>query len=236
MISIVIASWNDAEYIKKCVNSLLKDDFEKEIIVVDDFGSPEVEFIPEIKYMKTDFNRGPAYAWNMGIIAAKYDKIVVLNPDTEVSDGFCFSLMSNYEKIGHPCILGPSGNLVDTRLRIHVIDNLWQTEEFHRIPVDHIGGFCMFFDKKILSSLDIKFDRGYRLYYEDSDICCQAWNKGLPVYFLNPKLVPIKHEGGGSTGKFKEAMDIMKESRRRFVLKWKHYYRRKEPRGIELIC
>lgn len=227
-VSVVIASWNDSFYLHKCLDSLAKDfSLEKEVIVVNDSESKI-----NMDCLSTTGNRGPATAWNMGITASKNDFVIILNSDVEVYDGFCLDYMEHYLKIGHPCILGPSGNIIDKKLKIHVLDEIWRRHDFHHIPVDHIGGFCMLFDRNI----SFRFDEGYRLYYEDLQFCLDAWSHGIPVYFLNPKLLPIRHVGGGATSLFSDAMIVMRQSRRRFVSKWKRYFRRRKQREIEFKC
>lgn len=228
-VSIVIASWNDFDYLKTCLKSLKSDPHDKEIIVVDDALSDEVEDLcSDVRFFRTKGNCGPATAWNIGLDVATNNLAIVLNSDTEVYDGFCRDYLYHYNLIGD-CVLGPTGNIVGQNLRIRCIDDYWKTHDFHRIQVDHIGGFCMLFDKSIG-----RFDEGYRLYYEDADWCVQAWKKNVPVYFLNPQLLPVKHIGGASTAKLSTAKYHMNESRRRFVSKWRHYYRTKEVRSIIL--
>lgn len=235
-VSIVIASWNDIECLRNCINSLNEDvQIEKEIIVVDDFNDNQIkDFVIQnnCRYFLTNGNKGPATAWNIGISYAVYDYCVILNSDTIVYNGFCKDYIYNYEKIGHPCLLGPSGNLLNNRLRNSSIDHLWQSHEFRLIPVDWIGGFCMLFEKKVIDQFDIKFEERYRLFYEDTEFGTQFNSLNIPVYFLNPKLLPIQHIGSVSSRHFKEVSHV---SRRLFISKWKNLYRNRPQRDLNFI-
>lgn len=237
--SVVIASWHDHDMLKACLSSIREDrSFVGEIIVVDDCASDVTQAMAgELGYIyyRTTGNCGPATGWNVGVSFAQYDRVIVLNSDTEVYDGFFQDYCFHYAKIGHDCILGPSGNIINQRLKIEVLDHTLKEEDYHHIPVDYVGGFCMMFNRKQTLRLGVLFDQAYRLYYEDTDFCTHAAQKGIPSYFLNPKLLPITHHGSGATSKLKDAQFFMYESRRYFVSKWRKYYRRRDPRGVEFI-
>jgi len=93
MISIIIASYNDYDFLKKCLPSCLKQDIEKEIILVDDCPDIEVDqeilnFIEEnsVIYIKNQKNMGLGGSRNIGVNKSKYDFYLPLDSDDFLFD------------------------------------------------------------------------------------------------------------------------------------------------------
>jgi hypothetical protein len=97
VLSIIIVSFNSKNYLKNCIDSILKyppelNEDEYEIIIVDNNskdGSPE--FIEKtynkykfIKLIKNNSNKGFSYANNIGIKTSNSKYYLLLNSDTEV--------------------------------------------------------------------------------------------------------------------------------------------------------
>lgn len=238
-ISVVVASWNDKLFLDILLNSLFEDpSVEKEVFVINDAPESDIRSIVEkykFSYVETKGNCGPATAWNIGLALSSFDHVLILNSDAKIYSGFLRDILSNYLKIGHDCVVGPAGNLIDQSLKNKVIDDLWKKEHFSYLPVDWVGGFCLFMNRKKINRLRLSFDEAYRFYYEDADFCTQAWNVGLPVYFINPRLIPVAHLGGGATRELTDPRGIMHSSRKIFVHKWKKYYRRRKKNHVSLI-
>jgi len=94
-ISIVIACYNDHEYIEQAVQSALDQTYEnKEIIVVDDGSNTNTkvklkELDPKIDLLITQDNRGVSAARNIGIEAATGKYILILDSDDFFEVTFC---------------------------------------------------------------------------------------------------------------------------------------------------
>ncbi len=94
-ISIVIACYNDHEYIEQAVQSALDQTYEnKEIIIVDDGSDQRTKAIlkmlePKIDLLITQENSGPGAARNAGIRIAKGEYILVLDSDDYFDSFFC---------------------------------------------------------------------------------------------------------------------------------------------------
>ncbi len=94
-ISIVIACYNDHEYIEQAVQSALDQTYEnKEIIVVDDGSDADTKSIlkslePKITYLITQENKGTSAARNTGIATATGEYILVLDSDDFFEPEFC---------------------------------------------------------------------------------------------------------------------------------------------------
>jgi glycosyltransferase involved in cell wall biosynthesis len=95
LVSIVIACYNDAQYIEQAVQSALSQTYSNiEIIVVDDGSNAETKAVlkkTELKITKliTQENQGQSTARNIGIYQAKGDYIVVLDSDDFFEPPFC---------------------------------------------------------------------------------------------------------------------------------------------------
>jgi glycosyltransferase involved in cell wall biosynthesis len=94
-ISIVIACYNDHEYIKQAVISALNQTYEnKEIIVVDDGSNSKTKAVikdlePNLDFIITQDNRGVSVARNIGIEAATGKFILILDSDDFFEPTFC---------------------------------------------------------------------------------------------------------------------------------------------------
>ena len=92
-LSIIIVNYNANEFIINCINSALQFSSAKTFdwIIVDNNFSVRnkellIEKFPFIKYIVMNYNAGFARANNVGIKEAKGDIVLLLNPDTIISD------------------------------------------------------------------------------------------------------------------------------------------------------
>jgi len=86
-----VPCYNAARHLRRCLDSLLAQDYpDREIIVVDDASTDESRAMlreyPDVKIVEYGENRGPAYARNRGIDASGGDLLVFLDSDCEVTD------------------------------------------------------------------------------------------------------------------------------------------------------
>ncbi|NMC99444.1 MAG: glycosyltransferase family 2 protein [Bacteroidales bacterium] len=90
-VSVIIPLYNRESTIERAINSALKQDYVKEIIVIDDGSRDNGPLIvenlsksyPIIKLIRTNNNNGAAAARNIGINIAKYEYIAFLDSDDE---------------------------------------------------------------------------------------------------------------------------------------------------------
>lgn len=95
LVSVVIPCYNDAKYIKQCVDSALYQTYPKlEIIVIDDGSNEETRLI--LKKMESSItalvvqdNQGQSSARNRGIEIAKGEYILTLDSDDFFEPSFC---------------------------------------------------------------------------------------------------------------------------------------------------
>ena len=94
--TIVIPNYNGIQYLEACLDSLLADDYQGQLLVVDNAstdGSYELlEKYPMVNVIRLDYNTGFCGAVNAGIRAAKTEYVILLNNDVEVEKGFVLEL------------------------------------------------------------------------------------------------------------------------------------------------
>lgn len=104
LLSIVIACYNDADYIEQAVNSALKQTYaNKEVIVVDDGSNSETKAVlkklePKISMLITQENQGQSIARNNGIRKAKGEYILNLDSDDFFEATFCKKAICKFEE------------------------------------------------------------------------------------------------------------------------------------------
>lgn len=192
--SIVIVTYNELAYTRKCLQSLFdRTDEPIEVIVVDN-GSTDgtVEFlkaIPEIRVICNPNNRGYPAAANQGIRAASGDQIVLLNNDCIVTSGWLRRLLDALYSRPDVGLAGPLTNCTAGRQRneaaypLRELDdfawNLGKRESGKRIDVAELTGFCLVLKRETLDRigfLDERFGLGT---YVDIDYCRRASTEGL---------------------------------------------------------
>ena len=86
-LSIVITTYNRQAELKRCIESIIKQNYTNyEIIVVDDHSPNSYEFeikkeYPQIKYFYMEFNSGPGKGRNRGIEEASNNYVVIIDDD-----------------------------------------------------------------------------------------------------------------------------------------------------------
>jgi len=83
--SIIIVTYNHREYLDACLESVLKQDYPHEIILVDNCSQDgTVSFVrerfPEVTVVESPDNRGYGAGNNLGVQYARGEYIVILNP------------------------------------------------------------------------------------------------------------------------------------------------------------
>lgn len=94
-VSIIIACYNDHEYIEQALKSALNQTYEnKEIILIDDGSNSETKAVlkvlePNLDLLITQDNKGVCAARNVGIKAATGEFILILDSDDFYEETFC---------------------------------------------------------------------------------------------------------------------------------------------------
>ena len=230
-ISIIIVNYNVKDFLQNLINSIEKavQEINSEIIVVDNASTDNsVEFLrekfPYIKIIANEKNLGFSKANNIGLKEAKGDYLILLNPDTLVSEDTFTKMIEFVKKTNNiglaGCkILKPDGSLylacrrsfpgpwtsfcrvtglsnLFPKSRLFARYNLTYLDENKTYEVDAISGSFMMFTREVYNKVG-GLDEQFFMYGEDLDLCYRIQKAGYKVYYF-PE-TQIIHFSGEST-------------------------------------
>jgi len=113
-VSVIVPIYNAESHLKRCIDVLLKQDFNKsfEIIMVDDASTDNSQNIikkqnsPLIKLYSLPSNNGPSAARNIGLKIAKGDYVFFLDADDTISTSTLKTLYSHAKENGFDLVFG----------------------------------------------------------------------------------------------------------------------------------
>jgi N-acetylglucosaminyl-diphospho-decaprenol L-rhamnosyltransferase len=225
--SIVVVTWNVADELEQLLNSMsvcLEDDYE--LIVVDNASRDRTLDVARawhgpIRMISLSENVGFGAANNVGVAAARYDVVIMLNPDTVLLDGSLRSLAALARRTGALCgprVLNDDGSvqpsastkpggwqelvaaLVPARLVPASLASRispWRGER--RREVAWLTGCCIAAPRRTLNELG-PFDEEIHLYCEDLDLGLRAHERRIRSLFA-PDAARIIHLGDRSAAK-----------------------------------
>ena len=184
LVSVIIVNYNHKKYLESCINSVLKQDFPHEIIIVDNCSSDgSIDFIKnkfsQIRVIENNQNLGYGPAINKAVRYANGKYIAILNPDTIVERDWLRELIkplkNNENLITTSKILLYDGSAINTCGNIVHFTGLGFTNGLNK-PVNSflepsfkygISG-CSFAIKKTSFEKLGGFDEQFFLYCEDT--------------------------------------------------------------------
>lgn len=218
-LSVVIVTVGAKDYIRLCLDSLLKQSFSPdEVIVIDNSIQPEPvqelkRLYPEVKFYPSSENLFYATGLNKGIDLSRGDFILCLNDDVVLDKDFIrralegFSAGSNIGSVSGKILRSDKKTLDSTGLFL----SLWRTakERGYGQPdssrfsregmVFGVNGAVAFFRRKMLEEIKDAngyFDSRFGMFYEDLDVAWRAARRGWRAYYLPFALA--YHVRGGS--------------------------------------
>lgn len=230
-LSIIIVNYNVKEFLQNLLHSIDKaaKEIRHEVIIVDnasDDGS--VEFLqknfPSIKLIANKTNAGFGKANNQGMEIAGGKYILLLNPDTLLSEDTLKEMLNFLEAtpgagMAGCKILNPDGTLqlacrrsfpgpwtsfckvtglstLFPKSKLFARYNLTFLDENQTYEVDAISGSFMMLKKEVYEKIG-GFDEDFFMYGEDLDLCYRIQKAGYKVYYLHS--TQIIHYKGEST-------------------------------------
>ncbi len=198
--SIIIVTYNHENYIVECLNSVSEQKYPHEIILIDNGSIDETcELIktkfPNIKIIQNLKNSGYGAANNLGVRYSHGEFIVILNPDTIVSEcwleNLVIPLIENDSLITTPKILCYDGSKINTCGNINHFTGLTFTQGLGEprkcfdspLFVSGVSGACFAMKKEDYRKLK-GFDESFFLYNEDSDLSWRAHLSGIRIIFV----------------------------------------------------
>jgi len=212
-VSIIIVNYNGKELLQKCLDSLLKVNYDNfEIILVDNNSTDgSVEFItknyPSLIIIKLDSNKGFAEPNNVAAKISKGKYLLFLNNDTVVTPNFISEMVKVMETdkkiaICQSLLLKPDGSVDSSGDFIDhlgvVYNSKTKIDEIRE--VSSARGASMLVRSDIFEKLD-GFDQKFFVTFEDVDLCWRSWILGYRVLIIPTSIV--YHEGGITIKKIK---------------------------------
>ncbi len=221
-ISAIVVNYNAGSLLRACIDSLLNCSAEVEVIVVDNASSDgslnALRGLPRVQVIRNAENRGFAAACNQGVVMARAEYLLFLNPDCTLAPGALMELLVHFR--ADPTV-GMAGGLlmnsdgteqgggrraVPTPWRSFVrafglsqLSGLWPNLffDFHLhqqplperpIEVEAISGACMMLRREVLAQVG-PWDEEYFLHCEDLDLCMRMRRGGWTVLFVPTALI-----------------------------------------------
>ncbi len=232
-LSVIIVNYNVKEFIYNLLPSIKKagEGLSFEIIIVDNASSDgSVEYIrkdfPEVNLIALDQNLGFSKANNIGLKEAKGEFLLLLNPDTLLSED-TFRVMIDFFRANPGAglagckILNPDGSLqlacrrsfpgpwtsfckvtglstLFPKSKIFAQYNLTYLDENATYEVDAVSGSFMMLPKAVYDKIG-GLDERFFMYGEDLDWCYRVQKAGYKVCYVHS--TQIIHYKGESTKK-----------------------------------
>jgi GT2 family glycosyltransferase len=238
--SIVIPTYNQADLLKQCIDSIVVNtDLPYEVIVVDNASTDGTaaylaKLGGQVRYRVLEENKGFAGAINVGLMMAKGSTVVLLNNDTLVTERWLDNMLAclnSDERIG---MVGPVTNYISGEQQIKVgyadVRHMPSFAREYNRPdpsrwrrTDRLVGFCLLFRRELFRQIGY-FDEGFELgNFEDDDF-------NIRVRMLEKTLVIaedtfIHHYGSVSMKALGDRFTLVNDRNHRYFLdKWQNPY------------
>lgn len=256
-LSVIIVSYKGYERVRQCLDSLKTlsgTKLKTEVIVINNCPGDETFSLIEKQYQEFRFagnkiNGGYANGCNLGVSFASGKYILILNPDTVVTEkaleGLVLAARSNPSFIITSCrqvnekgkqsiAWGPFPGVLNLTGFLRALTGTGYKNQIRRkedyppeifFP-DWISGSVVLISKENYTLIG-GFDEDFWMYFEDVDLCKRARNAGGEIAFCTD--ITIEHNHGGSSRINKRTAALTKTE----VLISKHIYIHKHKAGIE---
>lgn len=217
-ISIIIPAYNAEKYIKKCLDSLIKQTKKEiEIIVINDGSKDNTEELiksytdSRIKYYKNT-NHGIGYSRNYGIEKAKGKYIMFLDSDDYVEKDICEKLYNKARTDDLDVVICDffkefeNGNIEEIHTNDFKNSSLKDNPD---IITEYLSPWAKLYSTKLLKDNSIKFVENLK--YEDAPFVIEALDKAKKIGKVNDCLVHYMiHGNSETTVRDKRVFDILK--------------------------
>jgi len=214
---VLILNWNGRQWLRQCVDAVLRQDpAPAEVWVVDNGssdGSGEMAGAwPNVRWLQLNSNVGFGAAYNRAIGQCRRDVVVLLNNDTLVQPGWLAELTCELDRhpeaaaagskllfLDRPDVLNHGGGQITSLGAAYDVD--WGARdpagERPSRACSMASGAALALRREAF--LDVAgFDESYFAYFEDADLCWRLWLKGYTVRYV--PAARVLHAYGGSTG------------------------------------
>jgi len=231
-ISIVIVSYNTADLIGSCLDSILSnDDLSMEIFVVDNASNDESVALVKKKYPMVHIianpkNLGFATANNQVLTMCNGRYIFFLNPDTEILPNSLKNMISYMDAnpgvgLAGTKIINPDGTL-QWSVSYKYPGQKYTTNELSNLPgkIACVLGASMIGRSELIKKI-VGFDEDFFLYGEDQDLCLRIRKLGHEIGYIDS--AAVVHLGGQSEKDSLPSEVWKKKIRAEYIFYKKHY-------------
>lgn len=229
---IIVATWNKLDYIKECVESILKHtDVKSRLIIVDNASEEETRAYlralkgtdtVDIKLIFNNTNLGPGKARNKALEIIDADYVCFADSDIVVTPGWLSTMIAVAETNSDIGMVNPSSNNFnqvppgDVSLEAYARMLSPFLDSF--IEAGHCISFCMLIKAQVVKQIGLIDEEYVLALYEDTDYSMKASSEGYRCVIARGAYV--WHHGHGSTGRVKKINAIAEKNRERFYKKW----------------
>ncbi len=209
-ISVIIVSYQTADLIGACLNSIISQTgCHQEIFVVDNASTDgTVDLItaeyPSVQLIANAENRGFAAANNQVLPHCRGRYLLFLNPDTVLQDGCliaAIAFMDAHPEVGLAGleILNPDGTNQDS-VSLRYLSHRYAAGELTGLPgkIAAVLGAAMIAPRSAIDAVG-GFDGDFFLYGEDEDLCLRLRRRGYQIGYI-PGARVIHHHGQSERG------------------------------------
>ena len=217
--TVVIPVHGEIAFTARCLHSIsaAKNEVTFQVIVVDDAstdGTDEyLQACSGVTVISNIENQGYLRSTNLGASSTDTDIVILLNNDTEVSDGWIDEFVSTFDQYPEAGVVGsrliyPDGRLQEAGGIIFQDGTAWNygrfqdpsAEEFNFVrEVDYCSAACIAVRTKLWEEIGGFDEQFVPAYYEDVDLAFESRLRGWKVLY-QPN-IPIIHYEGISHGK-----------------------------------
>lgn len=211
-LGIIICNFNKVEYLKGCLRTLYKSNFEKlsyDVIVVDNASTDEsVEFVkknyPSIILLQNETNIGGSGGFDRGIqyvMKQNYTYVALLDNDILLESDTILNLIKYIKenpKVGvvgskictmdNPKILQEMGSFIDFSEKFNIETPLKSHKDDDSLPkvvsCDYVPACCLITTNEILNKVG-SFNTKHFIYWDDMDWCTRVKRAGYEIHAIN---------------------------------------------------
>jgi N-acetylglucosaminyl-diphospho-decaprenol L-rhamnosyltransferase len=246
-LSVVVVTYNSADTIAACLESIEDGGIEADIVVVDNASADGTPALIEDRFararvIRNATNQGFARANNLGWTLTTTPFVLLVNPDTILQPGASRALVDfarRNPRVGlvGPRLLNPNGSLQHSCFRFPNL-RMVMTGFFGLLPLDspangryrpdeyewphqveHLLGACLLARREAAEAVGL-FDEDFYMYFEETDWCYRMQKAGWENWYTPS--ATVVHRGAHSTAREPERMSAeFYRSQARFYRK--HY-------------
>lgn len=222
-LTVVIPTWNRAELLRRCLESLRLQSVPCRVLVVDDGSTDGTQRMlrdrfPEIDCVRLEAKGGFARAANVGIRWSSTRFVALLNNDTEADQHWVEAGLSAFREFPQYWIF--ASKMIDHRRR-NLLDSAGdcydrgglafkrgagQPADRYPLPEPVLGASAgaAFYRRSLFERVGF-FDESFHMYLEDVDLCLRAQWVGLPCMYL-PRAVVYHFEAASDPDRRLESL------------------------------